>query len=73
LGQVRPVLWESPARADTSNIRLWSGLADNYLRVHTLAPVRTDLHNRIIPARLARLDGDMLWGEITSMEESQRL
>jgi threonylcarbamoyladenosine tRNA methylthiotransferase MtaB len=43
---------------------VWSGLTDNYLRVHAVAPAGLDLHNRITPARLVRLEQDELWGEL---------
>ena len=59
LGQVQPVLWENATDA-----AVWSGLTDNYLRVLTAASPDVDLHNRIMPTRLTRLDGDSLWGEI---------
>ena len=59
VGQVRPVLWEHATDAG-----VWSGLTDNYLRVLAVAPPDADLHNRITPTRLTRLDGDSLWGEI---------
>jgi len=59
VGQVRPVLWEHATDA-----AVWSGLTDNYLRVLAAAPPDADLHNRITPTRLTRLDGDSLWGEI---------
>jgi len=59
VGQVRPVLWENATDA-----AVWSGLTDNYLRVLTAAPPDVDLHNRITPTRLTRLNGDSLWGEI---------
>ncbi len=42
---------------------VWAGLTDNYLRVLTAAPAGMDLHNRITPARLLRVEGDALWGE----------
>jgi hypothetical protein len=46
LGALRPVLWEGAGQplADQPG-RLWSGLTDNYLRVHTIAPAAADLHN----------------------------
>jgi threonylcarbamoyladenosine tRNA methylthiotransferase MtaB len=44
--------------------QVWSGLTDNYLRVAAAAPAEIDLHNHITPVRLARLEGDVLWGEI---------
>jgi threonylcarbamoyladenosine tRNA methylthiotransferase MtaB len=64
IGQTRPVLWES--REDGGAI--WSGLTDNYLRVLTVAPTDVDLHNRIIPTRLVRAEGDALWGKMTEQE-----
>jgi hypothetical protein len=46
--------------------QVWSGLTDNYLRVLAGAPAELDLHNRITPLRLERLEGDALWGAITT-------
>ncbi|MCX6031436.1 MAG: tRNA (N(6)-L-threonylcarbamoyladenosine(37)-C(2))-methylthiotransferase MtaB [Chloroflexi bacterium] len=43
---------------------VWTGLTDNYLRVLTAAPAGMDLHNRITPARLLRVEGDALWSII---------
>jgi threonylcarbamoyladenosine tRNA methylthiotransferase MtaB len=66
LGQTRPVLWEAPdagARADDGQ-QTWAGLTDNYLRVMMTAAAETELHNRITPVRLVRLDSDVLWGEV---------
>jgi len=45
---------------------VWSGLTDNYLRVMTAAPAKVDLHNRLTPLRLIRVEGDVLWGEIST-------
>jgi len=45
---------------------IWSGLTDNYLRVLAAAPAGIDLHNRLTPVRLIRLEGDALWGEIAT-------
>jgi threonylcarbamoyladenosine tRNA methylthiotransferase MtaB len=73
IGDVRPVLWENHEAgphaeplhgADARPV--WSGLTDNYLRVLAAAPAELDLHNRVTPVRLTRLDGDVLWGEITA-------
>ena len=73
IGDVRPVLWENREAgphaeplhgADARPV--WSGLTDNYLRVLAAAPAELDLHNRVTPVRLTRLDGDVLWGEITA-------
>ncbi|MGC8782091.1 MAG: tRNA (N(6)-L-threonylcarbamoyladenosine(37)-C(2))-methylthiotransferase MtaB [Anaerolineae bacterium] len=68
LGQVRPVLWESPTddRPAGEARTIWAGLTDNYLRVLTTADTGTDLHNRITLTRLIDLAGDQLWGEIRS-------
>ncbi len=63
LGDIRPVLWEISS-AGVNGAMLWVGLTDNYLRVRAEAPVGVDLHNRVSAVRLARLDGDALWGEI---------
>jgi threonylcarbamoyladenosine tRNA methylthiotransferase MtaB len=63
LGDTRPVLWEN-SRAGVNGAVRWTGLTDNYLRVHAEAPAGVDLHDRISAVRLARLDGDDLWGEI---------
>lgn len=63
LGDIRPVLWENSS-AGVNGAMLWGGLTDNYLRVRAEAPVGVDLHNRVSAVRLARLDGDHLWGEI---------
>jgi len=64
LGQTRPVLWETLERSANGAGPLWSGLTDNYLRVHAIAPPGLDLENRITPARLAALDGEVLWGQL---------
>ena len=70
LGQTRPVLWENRVEDSRqtgfvgSGAVIWSGLTDNYLRVLTAAPAGLDLHNRITSVRLARLDGDDLWGDV---------
>ena len=59
VGQVRPVLWEHATDAG-----VWSGLTTTICAVSTAIPPDADLHNRITPTRLTRLDGDSLWGEI---------
>ena len=65
LGVVRPVLWEGVGQplADQPG-RLWSGLTDNYPRVHAVAPAEIDLHNRILPTQLIQLEGATFLGEI---------
>ena len=46
LGKIRPVLWEKQ-----SDDGVWSGLTDNYIRVHTRSA--EDLTNKLLPVRLA--------------------
>lgn len=47
-GTQRPVLWEGQGEpVPDSPLLRWTGLADNYLRVHTLAPPGENLRNRI--------------------------
>ena len=62
LGTTRPVLWETSARAGSSTV--WSGLADNYVRV----AARSDepLANRVTDATLERLSGDVVWGSVAT-------
>jgi threonylcarbamoyladenosine tRNA methylthiotransferase MtaB len=64
LGDVRPVLWETLERPANGTGPVWSGLTDNYLRVHTIAPAGLDLDNCITPARLASFDGHVLWTDV---------
>jgi threonylcarbamoyladenosine tRNA methylthiotransferase MtaB len=66
LGQKRPVLWEHREDHDQpeSNLVLWSGLTDNYLRVLAACPTGQEMRNRIWPARLARGQGMDVIGEI---------
>ncbi len=65
LGDVRPVLWEEDVAHDpTAGTRTWSGLTDNYLRVHATVAEHVDLHNAIVPTRLTELiQGERLRGE----------
>ena len=56
VGTIRPVLWES------RKIDRWVGLTDNYLRVSTNSD--RDLANEITQARLVRLNGTWIVGEI---------
>jgi threonylcarbamoyladenosine tRNA methylthiotransferase MtaB len=75
VGQTRPVLWEN-ALPEGGEV-VWSGLTDNYLRIQTAAPAGLDLHNRITPVRLTRVEGESLWGEMADTsamtEETARL
>lgn len=64
LGDVRPVLWETLERPANGAGPLWSGLTDNYLRVKAVAPAGLDLDNRITPARLVAVDGQVLWADV---------
>ena len=49
------MLWETARRASDGVAMRWSGLTDNYVRVHTVAA--GDLANRVTDARLQKLDG----------------
>lgn len=55
LGQNRPVLWETARPHADGNVLRWSGLTDDYVRVHALT--ERELSNRITDARLVALDG----------------
>ncbi len=57
LGQTRSVLWEATKTKDG----IFSGLTDNYLRVHTRS--QKDLTNRITLARLTSFQNGILSGE----------
>ena len=59
LGQVRPVLWEE--RVKDADGWLWSGLTDNYARVH--AKGDRQLGNSITATRLIEERGTALFGE----------
>ena len=57
VGQVRSVLWEEAREEDPAQgTRTWSGLTDNYIRVHARVPADVDLHNAIVPTRLIAAD-----------------
>jgi len=60
LGRTFPVLWEQP----NGSVGEWSGLTDNYMRVHVCSDV--PLHNRILPTRLVRLTDFGVMGELVS-------
>lgn len=65
VGQTRPVLWEHEQASPTPGaVRMWTGLTDNYLRVHAIAPADRDLHNQITEVHLTGLIGDELAGEV---------
>ena len=64
LGDVRPVLWETLERPANGAGPVWSGLTDNYLRIHAVAPAGLDLENRITAARLVAVDGQVLWADL---------
>jgi len=64
-GEVRPVLWESPTTGPNPNVRSWSGLTDNYIRVETNLPTDQNIHNQIISTRLTqRTDSNNLTGTL---------
>jgi threonylcarbamoyladenosine tRNA methylthiotransferase MtaB len=72
VGCQRLVLWESRSSTQGgSSLEVWNGLTDNYLRVRTVAPAGTDLHNRITPTLLFRIDDEGLWGEIVTGSEKE--
>ena len=58
-GQTRPVLWES-RRMTLGQLR-WTGLTDNYIRVH--CDSAGDLRHRITPARILNREGDSVRAE----------
>ena len=60
VGRTMNVLWESSQVGEAGPV--WSGLTDNYLRVHTVHPAR--LANTITPARLVALNRNGLLGQI---------
>jgi threonylcarbamoyladenosine tRNA methylthiotransferase MtaB len=70
VGDQRAVLWENSIPGG-NGAALWTGLTDNYLRVVAESPAGTSLHNRIGVVRLARLDGQDLWGEIVQASAVQ--
>jgi threonylcarbamoyladenosine tRNA methylthiotransferase MtaB len=59
LGHTRTVLWETSEEEPGSGNRLWTGLTDNYLRIHTRSAL--NLHNTITPATLTEYDAHGLW------------
>ena len=63
VGSRRPVLWEEVVGQE-DGYRTWSGLTDNYLRVHARVPAHVDLHNAITLTYLMEvIDGERLAGE----------
>jgi threonylcarbamoyladenosine tRNA methylthiotransferase MtaB len=62
VGQVRPVLWEEQQRV--GGILMWSGLTDNYVRVHTRS--KACLANRIVLAELVEARAGVLWARTVS-------
>ncbi|MFN8442217.1 MAG: tRNA (N(6)-L-threonylcarbamoyladenosine(37)-C(2))-methylthiotransferase MtaB [Caldilineaceae bacterium] len=64
IGTVRSVLWEGQGQPLSNEPgSLWSGLTDNYLRVMSVVPTATDLHNCITPVFLQRVEGDVFVGD----------
>lgn len=59
LGHTLEVLWE---QEDPASPGRWTGLTGNYIRVYTLADA--DLANRLLPARLTRLEDAEVRAEI---------
>ena len=62
LGHRRPVLWETGRPDADTNLMRWSGLTDNYVRVHTAT--RRDLANRFTDAYLVEIDGKSVLSRI---------
>ena len=60
VGQTMDVLWESSQSGEAGVT--WSGLTDNYLRVHTVHPA--NLANTLLPTRLTALARGGLRGEV---------
>ena len=60
VGRTMDVLWESDREGDKG--AEWSGLTDNYLRVHTRSPA--NLANRLLSTRLVAITGNDLLGEV---------
>ncbi|MFC1987862.1 tRNA (N(6)-L-threonylcarbamoyladenosine(37)-C(2))-methylthiotransferase MtaB [Chloroflexota bacterium] len=56
-GKIMPVLWEKQ-----SGDGVWSGLTDNYIKVYARSD--DDLTNKLLPAKLAEVRGDGVWGEV---------
>ena len=62
LGTTSLVLWEN--HRSVAGARVWAGLTDNYLRVATVSD--RNLHNRVTPMTLERLEGEVIWGGISN-------
>jgi threonylcarbamoyladenosine tRNA methylthiotransferase MtaB len=60
VGRTMKVLWESSRQGEMG--RVWNGLTDNYLRVHTSNPA--DLGNTLTATHLVALGKGSLRGEI---------
>ncbi len=60
VGRTLDVLWESYREGGDGPV--WSGLTDNYLRVHTRSSA--SLANRLLPTRMVTLSGNNLVGEL---------
>jgi len=66
VGSTRPILWEGQGQPvdDQSEMLLWSGHTDNYLRVLAHAPAEMNLRNRLIPTRLDEIHGETFLGTL---------
>jgi len=60
VGRTLDVLWESQREGGDGPV--WSGLTDNYLRVHTRSSA--NLANRLLPTRMVTVSGNNLVGEL---------
>jgi threonylcarbamoyladenosine tRNA methylthiotransferase MtaB len=67
VGRTLGVLWESPRQREDGI--LWSGLTDNYLRVHTAS--NEDLANTLTPTRLVALAKSGLQGQIQRQKSGE--
>lgn len=56
LGSTAPVLWERPREG------IWHGTTSNHLDIYTQH--QENLHNLVLPSRLARAHADGLWAEV---------
>ncbi len=61
IGRTMNILWENEVN---SNCGIYSGLTDNYIRVHTYSSQPID--NRIIPTRLIKIYKQGLWGKLVT-------
>lgn len=74
LQTTRLVLFEGEGQPLTNEAGLlWRGLTDNYLRVAVVAPAELDLHNCTLPVKLVAQDGDLITGELGSVDRAESI